>query len=230
MASRLRPTLFLASLSAASAWAATTTSPSLSAPACATSMNGQLPSSTPSDFHFSGNVRNYYIAAEEIEWNFAPTGWDNWLGVPINLSPRAMPETTYNTTYLKALYRGYTDSSFTTRTQQPPWQGTQGPTIRSEVGDMVQILFCNMLTENYATMHSMGLAYNKYNEGSDYPGNPMPGQNSTLPPGGAVSPGHHGVPPGSCVVYKWLTSDIAGPNDGQPARVHQSCEHISRPR
>jgi hypothetical protein len=44
-------------------------------------LDGKLPSSTPSDFHFSGNVRRYYIAAEEFEWDYAPTGWDNWLGV-----------------------------------------------------------------------------------------------------------------------------------------------------
>lgn len=49
--------------------------------ACAASMNGVLPSPTPSGYDFSGNVRKYYVAAEEVEWNYAPTGWDNWLGV-----------------------------------------------------------------------------------------------------------------------------------------------------
>jgi hypothetical protein len=48
---------------------------------CAAAMDGQLPSTVPLDFHFSGNVRRYYIAAEEVEWDYAPTGWDNWLGV-----------------------------------------------------------------------------------------------------------------------------------------------------
>lgn len=48
---------------------------------CAASMNGELPTPTPSNFQFSGNVRKYFVAAEEIEWNYAPTGWDNWLGV-----------------------------------------------------------------------------------------------------------------------------------------------------
>lgn len=47
---------------------------------CAVGMDGQLPSSVPIDFHFSGNVRRYYVAAEEVEWDYAPTGWDNWLG------------------------------------------------------------------------------------------------------------------------------------------------------
>jgi len=48
---------------------------------CSASMDGRLPTVIPSDFHFSGNVRRYYIAAEEVEWDYAPTGWDNWLGV-----------------------------------------------------------------------------------------------------------------------------------------------------
>lgn len=182
-------------------------------------MDGKLPSTVPSDFHFSGNVRRYYVAAEEVEWNFAPTGWDNWMGVPIDLSPRAKRYTTHNTTYLKALYRGYTDSSFSQKTEQPPWQGTQGPTLRAEVGDMIEIMFVNKMSRNYATMHSMGLAYSKMSEGADYPGQPMAGKNSSIPLGDAVPPVDGGIGPGECVVYKWLASDIAGPNDGEPARV-----------
>lgn len=52
-----------------------------SLPSCTATLDGKLPSFTPSNFQFSGNVRRYYIAAEETEWDYAPTGWDNWLGV-----------------------------------------------------------------------------------------------------------------------------------------------------
>jgi hypothetical protein len=48
---------------------------------CASSLDGSLPPHTPPGFKFSGNVRKYYIAAEEVEWDYAPTGWDNWMGV-----------------------------------------------------------------------------------------------------------------------------------------------------
>ncbi|KAF1835259.1 hypothetical protein BDW02DRAFT_578976 [Decorospora gaudefroyi] len=48
---------------------------------CNAQLDGKVPSSTPSHFCFSGNVRRYYVAAEEVEWDYAPTGWDNWLGV-----------------------------------------------------------------------------------------------------------------------------------------------------
>lgn len=48
---------------------------------CAAGLDGKLPSNPPPDFHFSGNVRKYYVAADELEWDYAPSGWDNWLGV-----------------------------------------------------------------------------------------------------------------------------------------------------
>jgi hypothetical protein len=55
-----------------------------SQPSCTATLDGILPIFTPSGFEFSGTVRRYYIAAEETEWDYAPTGWDNWLGVSGN--------------------------------------------------------------------------------------------------------------------------------------------------
>jgi hypothetical protein len=49
---------------------------------CSASMNGTLPTSP--GFNFSGTVRRYYVAAEEVEWDYAPSGWDNWLGVSLD--------------------------------------------------------------------------------------------------------------------------------------------------
>ena len=37
-------------------------------------MNGHLPYSTPKGFEFTGNVRRYYVAAEYVNWDYAPTG------------------------------------------------------------------------------------------------------------------------------------------------------------
>lgn len=48
---------------------------------CAAEMDGKLPYYYPSSFQYSGTVRRYYIAAEEVTWDYAPTGWDNWMGV-----------------------------------------------------------------------------------------------------------------------------------------------------
>jgi manganese oxidase len=43
------------------------------------------------------------------------------------------------TTFDKALYRGYTGPEFTTLTEQPNWLGFQGPILRAEVGDMIEV-------------------------------------------------------------------------------------------
>lgn len=68
-------------LSAAAAPTLSGAVPSAVLASCSAAMDGQLPSPSPPGFNFSGNVRRYYIAAEEVEWDYAPTGWDNWLGV-----------------------------------------------------------------------------------------------------------------------------------------------------
>lgn len=73
----------------------------------------------------------------------------------------------------------------------------------------------------------MGLAYTKYNEGGDYPNNTAPGQPNQLPETEAVPPVQPGVAPGGCVVYKWFVDDIAGPNDGEPARVHSYHSYVA---
>lgn len=192
---------------------------------CTASMDGALPHFTPSDFHFSGQVRRYYIAAEQETWDYIPTGWDNWLGLPISDSPRAKAvgytaSGSLGTRWEKALYRGYTDATFRTRTAQPKTQGINGPTIRAEVGDMIEILFMNQLLENYASMHSMGLAYTKGNEGSLYPNSSAPGVNQSPPIGDAV-------PPGQCYVYKWLVNDGSAPTQGEPSHMWAYHSYVS---
>jgi hypothetical protein len=67
-------------------------------------------------------------------------------------------DTSIGTKFDKAQYKGYTDASFRERTKQPEWLGLQGPILRAEVGDMIEVsvlkldIFCciggggNMLT------------------------------------------------------------------------------------
>ena len=185
---------------------------------CKTLMNGALPNIIPTDFHNSGNVRRYYIAAEEETWDYLPSGWDNWLGVPLSVSPRARlagytAPGSLGTKWQKAVYRGYTDSTFTKQTIQESTHGIQGPLLRAEVGDMIEILFINKLPGNYASMHSMGLAYSKLNEGSLYPNYTASVKvDQTAPVGDAV-------PPGQCAVYKWLINDGSAPTLGAASHM-----------
>jgi hypothetical protein len=41
---------------------------------CEAMMDGHLPYSAPKDFEFTGNVRRYYVAAEYVTWDYAPSG------------------------------------------------------------------------------------------------------------------------------------------------------------
>jgi manganese oxidase len=141
---------------------------------CTSAMDGAFSAGPPSDFHYSGGLRRYYFAAEESPWNSAPSGWNNWKGMPMDASTRAnlagyTASGSMGLSRETAVHRGCIEASFTQRTPQPPTQGIQGPTLRAEVGDMIEILFDNKLLNNYASMHSMGLAYSKQNEGSLYP-------------------------------------------------------------
>lgn len=47
--------------------------------------------------------------------------------MPLNISPRAKAANAleYGTKWEKALYRGYTDETFTQQSEQPSWQGMQ---------------------------------------------------------------------------------------------------------
>lgn len=71
--------------------------------------------------------------------------WDNWLGVPLNESFRARTygyiasNESIGTVYDKALYRGYTGPDFTERSEQPDWLGFNGPILRGEVNDMIEV-------------------------------------------------------------------------------------------
>jgi len=76
-----------------------------------------------------------------------------------------------------------------------------GPILRAEVGDVIKILFLNNLTNHYATMHSMGLTYQKSSEGADYPDAKL-GVNFKILEEDAMPPIKPGVAPGGCVIYK----------------------------
>ena len=70
--------------------------------------------------------------------------------------------------YIKALYREFTDATFTRRVDRPEWMGFLGPILFGEQGDVIRIVFKNMafgLTRNFS-MHPHGAQYTKENEGA----------------------------------------------------------------
>jgi len=69
-------------------------------------------------------------------------------------------------TYKKAVYKQYTDSSYRTEVIKPDWLGYLGPLLMSEEGDTVIVHLKNIATRPYS-IHPHGLNYSKGNEGEE---------------------------------------------------------------
>ena len=142
-------------------------------------------------------TRQYYIAAEDVVWDFAPSHQDLTHGGPI---PK--PWTNY-TVWQKTRYIEYSDASFSAPKPQPEWLGVLGPIIRAEVGDTVQVHFRNRSSRGSFSMHPHGLRYTKDNEGAHYLG---AGAGSEIPPGGSFT-------------YTWVADANSGPGPGDPSSI-----------
>ena len=141
-------------------------------------------------------TRHYYIAAEDVTWDYAPSGHDLLTGSVIR-QPWSL-----KTRWAKSRFIEYTDASFTTRKPQPVWLGILGPIIRAEVGDEVVVEFLNRSSKMH-DIHPHGLRYDKDNEGSLY-----------LPYGKGAR-----VPPGGRFTYHWFADKGSGPGLGQPSSI-----------
>jgi FtsP/CotA-like multicopper oxidase with cupredoxin domain len=162
-------------------------------------------SSTFAENSSKPTVRIYYIAADDVMWNYAPGGR--------NLTGTPGPENETGdspTTYRKAVYHEYTDGTFTTLKQRPPqWEhlGILGPLIRAEVGDVIKVFFKNN-TKFLCSMHPHGLAYGKDSEGALYSDNAP-----------ADAKKGDGVPPGQTYTYTWTVPERAGPGPGDSSSI-----------
>lgn len=157
--------------------------------------------------------RVYYIAAEETAWDYAPTGRDMMTETAFGDDQKvfvARTPTSIGRTYVKALYRAYTDASFATPKPRPPaWRhlGFLGPVIHAEVGDTIKVHFRNKASRPYS-MHPHGVFYNKASEGAPY-------ADGTRGPMKADD----AVPPGGSHTYVWRVPLRAGPGPADPSSI-----------
>jgi FtsP/CotA-like multicopper oxidase with cupredoxin domain len=141
----------------------------------------------------AGVTREYYIAAEEFFWDFAPMGRDLVAGSAI---PQPWRD---NTRWPKVRLIEYTDASFKTMKPQPSWLGILGPQIRAEVGDTVVIHFVNR-TEQFQGIHAQRVR--------------------ALPMAAAFhSEGRPQAAPGGTLDYTWVVDAESGPGTGEPSSV-----------
>jgi FtsP/CotA-like multicopper oxidase with cupredoxin domain len=162
----------------------------------------------------TGQTRTYYIAADEVTWDYVPGGMDVIADKPFKAvglfmsspAPGAKPvEKPVPTSYLKTLYREYTDNTFRTLKPRPAeWEhlGFLGPVIRAEVGDTIQVIFRNNGHHSYS-IHPHGVFYNKDSEGAPY-------NDGTS----GADKADDAVPPGGTHQYTWQVPERAGPAPG----------------
>uniref|UniRef100_A0A087XMS2 ferroxidase n=2 Tax=Poecilia formosa TaxID=48698 RepID=A0A087XMS2_POEFO len=107
------------------------------------------------------DVKTYFIAAEEVEWDYAGYGHRRQ-----DKSQQNMLETKFT----KVVFRGYLDASFSApdlRGEMDEHLGILGPVIKAEVGQSIMIVFKNNANRPYS-LHPNGVFYTKQFEGLSY--------------------------------------------------------------
>ena len=121
----------------------------------------------------AGKTRTYYVAADEVQWDYAPSGRDEAMGMEFDEIAKGYTESgphQIGRVNKKAMYREYTDATFSTLKKRSPeeaYLGIMGPILRGAVGDTIKIVFKNNATHPYS-MHPHGVLYEKDSEGADY--------------------------------------------------------------
>jgi FtsP/CotA-like multicopper oxidase with cupredoxin domain len=160
-----------------------------------------------------GVQRTYYIAADEVLWDYAPDSTNDITGKPFTPEEDVFTLNGPNRIghkYWKSLYRAYTDATFTHRVPRPTScvptarvcddsLGILGPVIRASVGDTIKVVFKNN-TSFPASIHPHGVFYEKNAEGAPY----ADGTSGSAKADDAV-------PPGGTWTYNWQVPDRAGP-------------------
>ncbi|KAK1329482.1 LOW QUALITY PROTEIN: hypothetical protein QTO34_011672 [Cnephaeus nilssonii] len=147
----------------------------------------------------------YFIAAEEVIWDYAP-----FIPVNMNKKYRSLHLDNFSNQigkhYKKVVYKQYQDETFTKRLEESRnnEDGILGPIIRAQVRDTLKITFKNMASRAYS-IYPHGVTFSPFedevNSSSASGSNPM----------------IRAVQPGETYTYKWniLESDEPTDNDAQ---------------
>ncbi|XP_077472587.1 coagulation factor V [Stigmatopora argus] len=158
----------------------------------------------------------YYIAAEEVVWDYAPT-MPEYIDQSYKSQYLQQSSTRIGRKYKKAVFTLY-DKSFTERIenkQRKSELGILGPVIRAQVRDVIKIVFKNMASRPYS-IYPHGLTIQKSDEGVNYP----EGGNQT-----------HAVQPGETYTYVWRVKEEDGPLKGDSrclTRMYHSAVNTPR--
>jgi FtsP/CotA-like multicopper oxidase with cupredoxin domain len=156
-----------------------------------------------------GVTRTYYVAAEDVAWDYAPSGMNRITGgafegdAALIMNPSVMA---LGRLYKKTVFREYTDGTFQTlKPREPVWEhlGILGPMMRAVVGDTIEVVFRNNAKHPH-TLHPHGVFYEKSSEGAEY--DDGTGQ-------------EFAVQPGATHTYKWPVPERAGPSAAEGSSI-----------
>nr|XP_030128351.3 hephaestin isoform X1 [Taeniopygia guttata]XP_030128352.3 hephaestin isoform X1 [Taeniopygia guttata] len=151
--------------------------------------------------HRYRGVRTFYVAAEELLWDYAPDR--SWERQRHNHSAESYADVFLSnedgllgSRYKKAVYREYTDGTFQTpkaRISGDEHLGILGPFLWAEVGDILNIVFKNNASRPYS-IHAHGVL-------EQQTGHPQVAN------------------PGDIVTYRWEVPERSGPGPNDSACV-----------
>ncbi|KAM9762984.1 ceruloplasmin [Menidia menidia] len=166
-----------------------------------------------------GELRQYFIAAEEEVWDYAPTGPnDSEADEFVTRGPNRI-----GSRYKKVRYVEYTDKTFTTKMLRAPEEkhlGILGPVMRAEEKDTIKVVFMNKASRPY-TIQPHGVQYSIEQDGTLYYNEleesytekrlrELKKQPRIVTPPPAAS-----VRPGTVYTYEWMVPVGAGPVEGE---------------
>ena len=168
-------------------------------------ISGSATATVPAAKPYEAQKRTYYIAADEVLWNYAPSGINQITGQPFDAVAAVFTEQgpqRIGTTYVKSLYQEYTDSTFSARKERKAEDqhlGMLGPVIRAAVGDTIEVVFKNNV-DHPVSVHVHGVFYDKGSEGAPYDDGTAPEERND-----------DAVAPGAVHTYSYKVPDRAGP-------------------
>jgi FtsP/CotA-like multicopper oxidase with cupredoxin domain len=181
--------------------------------------------------------RVYYVAVDELLWDYAPMNMDGATGRMFNNSMgmgggvMSEPPSTWTVqgadrigkVYKKALYQEYTDATFSiVKPRTLEWQhlGYLGPLLRAVVGDTIKVVFRNNAANQPYSMHPHGVFYDKPNEGASYNSK----DDMMAMDGNSVMPGMEWT-------YVWTVPERAGPGPNDASSIvwlyHSHVQEVS---
>tara|TARA_R110000787_G_scaffold277159_1_gene386319 strand:- start:3117 stop:4220 length:1104 start_codon:yes stop_codon:yes gene_type:complete len=148
-------------------------------------------------------TRTYYVAAEEVEWDYAPEGQELMMGQPFTEDHNVFVEQSdsrIGSVYHKVLYIAYTNDSYAEKLPVTDASlGILGPIVHAEVGDTIRYVLKNN-SSIPVSAHPHGVFYEKSSEGA------MTNDGTT-----GKDRKDDAIAPGGTHTYVWEVPERSGP-------------------